>query len=52
MEKLTEYEMAILNKLTLLAIANGNTESPKPFEPSPAEYYALHQIRIKLGLNK
>ena len=48
---LTNNEKDLLNKLTLLAIANGNTVNPKPFEPTPEEYQLLHQLRIKLDLN-
>ena len=48
---LTEYELDLLDRLTLHAIANGNTVFPKPYEPTPEEYKALHTIRIKLELN-
>lgn len=48
---LTANEKELLNKLTLLAIANGNTVNPKPFEPSPEEYQLLHQLRIKMDLS-
>jgi len=45
---LTEKELALLDKLTLQAIANGNTVNPAAFEPTPEEYKTLHQIRLKL----
>ena len=48
---LNEREKELLDKLTLMAIANGNTVNPKAYEPTPEEYKILHDIRIKLGLN-
>lgn len=48
---LTKEEKELLDKLTLNAIANGNTVSPTPHTLTPAEYKMLFQIRIKLGLN-
>ena len=44
-------ERDLLDRLTLLAIANGNTVSPKPFVPTPAEYKMLCELRIRMGLN-
>lgn len=49
---MTPEEKALLDRLTLQAIANGNTVNPKAFEPTPEEYKLLHSIRIKLDLNK
>lgn len=51
MNSLTEKERDLLDRLTLLAIANGNTVNPEVFDPTPEEYKLLHQIRIKLDLN-
>lgn len=49
---MTPEEKALLDRLTLQAIANGNTVNPKAFEPTPEEYKLLHSIRIKLDLNR
>lgn len=48
---LSEKERELLDKLTLMAIANGNTVCPTAFEPTPEEYRLLHSIRIKMELN-
>lgn len=48
---LTKEELELLDRLTLNAIANGNTVNPTAYDPTPEEYKMLHQIRIKLGLN-
>ena len=48
---LDKKEVELLDKITLIAIANGNTVSPKVYEPTPEEYKMLHSIRIKLKLN-
>ena len=48
---LTPEEKDLLDRLTLMAIANGNTVSPEAFDPTPEEYKMLHSIRIKLNLN-
>ena len=50
-KELTEAEKDLLDRLTLNAIANGNTVSPEAFDPTPDEYAALHSIRIKMNLN-
>lgn len=51
MNELTKKERELLDRLTLRAIANGNTVEPKAFEPTPEEYRLLHTIRIKMELN-
>lgn len=49
--ELTAKEKELLDKITLHAIANGNTVNPKILETTPEEYKLLHSIRIKLELN-
>jgi len=51
MTDLTREEKELLDRITLLAIENGNSVSPQPFDPTPKEYTMLHAIRIKLELN-
>ena len=46
--KLNDKELALLDKLTLHTIANGNSVNPVAYEPTPEEYKMLHQIRSKL----
>ena len=52
MEQLTNKERELLDRVTLLVVANGNTVNPKPYNPTPEEYTLMHSIRIKLGLNE
>lgn len=47
---LTQEEKDLLDKITLMAIGNGNSVSPTAYVPTPQEYKTLHTIRIKLGL--
>lgn len=51
MKELTREERNLLDRLTPLAIANGNTVNPTAYEPTPEEYKLLYSIRIKLDLN-
>ena len=51
-DALTPEEKDLLDRLTLQAIANGNTINPQPFNSTSEEYRLLHTIRIKLDLNR
>lgn len=51
MKELTREERNLLDRLTLLTIANGNTITPAAYDPTPEEYKMLYSIRIKLDLN-
>lgn len=48
---LNQKERELLDKITLMAIANGNTVNPKVYEPTPEEYKMLCRIRVKFGLD-
>lgn len=48
---LTVDELALIGRLTLTAIGNGNTVNPVAYDPTPEEYKLLHTIRIKMELN-
>ena len=52
MIELTTNEKRLLDKITLLAIYNGNHIEPKAIEPTPDEYKTLYDIRKKLDLNR
>lgn len=44
----TREENELMQKILLLAEANGNTVNPKPFDPTPEQWKMLHQIINKL----
>lgn len=48
---LTKEEYELLDRLTLLAIYNGNHIEPKALEPTPEEYRTLFDIRKKFGMS-
>ena len=52
MNNLTESERALLDKITLLVVYNGNHIEPKALDPTPEEYQIIFDIRKKLDLNK
>lgn len=51
MNNLTEKEKALLDRITLLVVYNGNHIEPKAYEPTPEEYRMIFDIRKKLKLN-
>lgn len=48
---LTDQEQELLDRITLLAVYNGNHIDTKSYDPTPEEYRMLFDIRKKLNLN-
>ena len=48
----TESEKALLDKITLLVVYNGNHIEPKTIDTTPEEYKLIFDIRKKLDLNR